>query len=415
MRPMNLTMSTGCRLCLYCVVVILSAHSHTWAVVTETFRLVPEDPQVGSFFGNNVTIGGGMALVGSPKSDAGGAAYVFDASTGTQLFKFAPNDVFVGDRFGGGALAISNGLAYIGGARDTSGTAAIWVFDLTNGNQVAKWTPEDVDASTTFGTDIAIMGNRAIVGAPSTDVSGIENAGTAYLLDLTTGNQIAKLVSATPQILGSFGSSVAIDGNYAAVFASGNNDRAVSLFDALTGSAVADFPGPGLASAGSSLAISADRLLLGTANILPGENGVRLYDITDPLNTTFTTIPWPQLGSGQFFGKSVALSNDAMLVSTWFSDEILASGIVHMFDPDTGNLLESFRSSDASEDDQFGWSIGLDGQTLIVGAPGEPTTTGAAYLFTIPEPSTLACFAAGLALMFPRRRRPAISDHPLDD
>ena len=35
------------------------------AVVTETLKLVPDDPQIGSFFGNEVAIGSGGAIVKS--------------------------------------------------------------------------------------------------------------------------------------------------------------------------------------------------------------------------------------------------------------------------------------------------------------------------------------------------------------
>ncbi len=397
-------MSIGCLFSL-CLSIVIITYSSAQAIVTETLKLTPNDPQAGSFFGQKVAISGGWAVVSAPNNDFGnGAAYVFDSSTGTQLFKLVPDDLMAGDRFGNGALIISDSLAYIGGARDTSGTAAIWVFDLITGDQVAKWTPEDPDASTTWGADIAIMGNVALVGAPSTDVSGFENAGAGYLLDLTTGDQIAKLVADVPQTSGHFGDSVAVDSGIAAVYASGSNIHTVYLFDPATGSPIADFAGPSISNAGNSMALNGDKLLLGVANTFPGDDGVRLYDISDPLNVTFTTIPWPQAGPGQFFGKSVALSDDAMLVSTWFSDDIVASGIVHLFDPDTGALLESFRPSDAVVDDAFGQSIGLDGQTLIVGAPGEPTTFGAAYLFTIPEPASLtALILLGPGVLLRRR------------
>ena len=389
---------------LLCVVAMLFTQTPAWALVTETLKLVPEDPQIGSFFGQQVAIGGGAALVASPEADSTGAAYVFDTNTGTQLFKLTPDDLFAGDQFSGGAMTIANGRAYIGGGRDLTGTSVIWIFDLTSGLQVGKLTPEDVDATTTFGSEIAIHGNTAIIGATTTDVGGFEGAGSAYLFDIPTGNQIAKLTSDTPMQFGSFGNSVAIDASYAAVNAGGSNQ--VYLFDSLTGLPIADFPGPSISAAGDSLALNGDRLLLGTANISPGDDGVRLYDISDPLDVTFDTLSWPQPGPGLFFGKSVALSNSAMLVSTWFSDDINASGIVHMFNPDTGDLLDSFRSSDAAVDDVFGQSIGLDGQTLIVGAPGEPTTTGAAYLFTIPEPTTIfIIFATGLTLVGRRHKQ----------
>jgi outer membrane protein assembly factor BamB len=380
-------------------VCLLFASAPVGAVVTENLKLVPNDPQPGSNFGFAVGTGQGVAVVGAYSAGVGGAAYLFDTTTGQQLFKLEPDNPIAGTAFGR-SIAVDGNLAVIG-APNLSATASAYVFDLTTGNQVAK-----IDVPSGLSS-VAIHGNTVLVGSPGLNAG----FGGALLFDVTSGNLLQTFIDESPVANDALGNSVAFQGGLVAAFNLNNGSptivekSTVLLFDPLTGDQLAEFIAPEQGLASSDLAISGDKLLVGAAGILSSsDSGV--YDISTPGNISGTILPWPEISGGLFFGISVALNEDAALVSTYLSSDISGSGIVYMFDPDTGVLLDSFRPLDAVVDDLFGYSSDLFGNTLLVGAPGSPISSGAAYLFTIPEPTTLAVFlVAGSALLGGRRQK----------
>ncbi len=81
----------------------------------------------------------------------------------------------------------------------------------------------------------------------------------------------------------------------------------------------------------------------------------------------------------------------------------------------TGDQLAKLLPGDGAEYDYFGASVGISGNTMIVGSHGDDdngTYSGSAYLFDamIPEPVTLGLFVLGGAALL--RRRAFITPHP---
>ncbi len=80
---------------------------------TQLFKLLPNDGAAFHQFGTSVAISPdsiGTAIVGAHRDDdngsLSGSAYLFDTTTGRQIFKLLPNDGAAGDHFGG-SVAIS--------------------------------------------------------------------------------------------------------------------------------------------------------------------------------------------------------------------------------------------------------------------------------------------------------------------
>jgi len=75
----------------------------TAQVVNEDFEIVASDAAIGDGFGNSVAISGTTAIVGARfDADAGtdsGSAYLFDTTTGQQLFKLTVFDAAADDSF----------------------------------------------------------------------------------------------------------------------------------------------------------------------------------------------------------------------------------------------------------------------------------------------------------------------------
>ncbi len=130
------------------------------------------------------------------------------------------SDATAADDFGY-SVAISGNTAIVGAhGNDDVGleSGSAYLFDITTGNQLAKLTASDAAARDWFGRSVAISDNTAIVGAYG------DGGGSAYLFDITTGNQLAKLTASDAATDDLFGYSVAISGNTAIVGACFDDD-----------------------------------------------------------------------------------------------------------------------------------------------------------------------------------------------
>ncbi len=205
-------------------------------------KLLASDGAANDAFGVSVAISNGIVAVGAAGDDDNGpnsgSVYLFNASTGQQIDKLLPNDGQGGNSFGG-AIAFSNGVLAIGATGDdtsspSSGSA--YVFDASTGTQIVKLIPIGGWWLDNFGFSIAIQDDVVAVGA----MSGRYGNGSVYLFDATTGEQTARIVPVDSHVEGYFGTDVAIDRGVVAIGAAGDNVNgwmagAVYLFDISTG------------------------------------------------------------------------------------------------------------------------------------------------------------------------------------
>jgi len=96
------------------------------------------------------------------------------------------------------------------------------------------------------------------------------------------------------------------------------------------------------------------------------------------------------VAEGDIFGFAVAISGDLAVVGAPYDDGAgTASGAVYLFERDLGGsdnwgLVQKFAHSDTAAGDVFGYAVAINGNTLIVGAPGSDgagSESGAVYVF----------------------------------
>ncbi|MEE9129090.1 MAG: FG-GAP repeat protein [Phycisphaerales bacterium] len=185
----------------------------------QLFKLLPDDGASSDWFGHSVAISNTKAIVGVPLDDdngfASGSAYLFDTSTGAQMVKLLADDGSDLDSFGT-SVAITgppgNEIAIVGASLDDENgflSGSAYLFDSTTGQQIAKLLHDDGAAFDRFGTSVAISGITAIVGVPGDD----EASGSAFLFYAATGQQIGKLLPDDGAADDHFGVSVAISGH----------------------------------------------------------------------------------------------------------------------------------------------------------------------------------------------------------
>ena len=217
----------------------------------QLFKLLPNDGRFGDQFGISIAIDNGVVAVGAFEDDdngsISGSAYVFDASTGAQIVKLLPNDGAAFELFGN-SIAIHNGIVAVGAYRDDNtgigfSSGSVYLFDASTGTQLYKLLPSDGASNDEFGTSLAIDNGIVAVGAIADDDNGF-NSGSAYLFDASTGAQIFKLLPSDGEANESFGRSIAIDNGIVAIGMSRDDDSgdlsgSAYLFNASTGRQIA--------------------------------------------------------------------------------------------------------------------------------------------------------------------------------
>jgi outer membrane protein assembly factor BamB len=212
---------------------------------------------------------------------------------------------------------------------------------LAAGHPTQTFDDPTITGSDEFGHSISIDGNRVLVGARRDNTYG-DSVGQAHLLDATTGNLLRTfddpVLTPTDQPL--FGHSVALNGN--TVLIGAPNDHS------------------GLGT--------------GQAHLFDADTGAFLRTFVDPTVTQFDQ-----------FGWSVALDDNYVAIGAR-GDGTVGShvGQVHLFDAATGNLLQTFDDPTPLGDDNFGWSVAIDGDFVLIGAPSDSTSglhVGQAHLF----------------------------------
>ncbi len=417
---------------------------NAWAVQWgQQAKLTADDGELGDHLGGSVSISGGTAIVGATGDDDrgvnAGSAYIFQqgGSGWTQAAKLVPD---YGEQEGsfGWSVSISGETAVVGvnvdeDVHEESGWAYIFQQDESGWTQRAKLVPDDGAGGKMgyFGKSVSISGQTAIVGASHDDQQG-GDSGSAYIFQQGDSGwtQVAKLLADDGQSGDTFGRSVAISGDTALVAASNSrfdseSDEQISsgwayVFQETdsTWTQVAELA-PEDARAdlffGSRVSISDGYAIVNADELDP--SGVRFGSayIFQESETGWSQVAKLLPADGQlsrYFGSSVSISGTTAIVGDHLDDDNgAASGAAYIFE-DTGagwTQVAKLLPDDGLQDDRFGKSVAISDGTAIIGATshGDPSHAGAAYVFAVPEPSSMALLlAAGAALMiFTRYRR----------
>jgi Cadherin-like beta sandwich domain/FG-GAP repeat len=301
-----------------------------------------------------------------------------------------------GDQFGysvalsGNTLAVgapgeaSNATGVNGDQKNTSlpNAGAVYVFTRSGATwrQQAYIKASNTDSGDNFGYSIALSGDTLAVGAPGEDSdargingdqknNGLSNAGAAYVLVRSgaTWTQQAYIKASNTDSGDNFGYSVALSGNTLAVGATG---------EASDGNGENNNDAPGA----------------GAAYVFTRSNG--------------PPVSWAQQAyvkasnpdSGDKFGYSVVLSGDTLVVgapgeagngSSPLDNSASNAGAAYVFTRSNGPPVSwaqqayvKASSPAPNSGDNFGWSVALLDDTLVVGVPGQNSNTGAGYMFT---------------------------------
>ena len=331
------------------------------------------------------------------------------------------SDAAAGDEFGG-SVSISGDVALIGAQfdddnGDASGSAYVFRRIGTAWIQEAKLTASDGAVGDHFGFSVSISGDVALIGAQFDDDNG-DASGSAYVFRRigTAWIQEAKLTASDGAAFDEFGSSVSISGEVAVVGASKDGNTGPFNFDG-SGSAyvfrrigtswieeakLTASDGTGGDLFGSSVSINGDVALIGADQAGPfGSTGPgSAYVFVKPpggwVNMTQTAKLTASDGvASEQFGSSVSISGDVLVVGAIGGNGIVpvsGSAYVYRWNGSVWVQQAKLTASDGAGGDRFGVSVSISGEAAVVGAsrdddacPGDPLcNSGSAYVFVKP-------------------------------
>ena len=412
-------------------------------------KLTASDGASLDFFGFAVGVSGDTIAVGAYRdSDNGsesGSAYIYQRQPTTsddggsiwaETAKLTASDGATGDLLGI-SVAVDGDTVVLGSIRDDDNapnTGSVYVFVETSSasdtpvwTQQAKLTASDWFANNQLGSSVSISGDTIVAGSSGDDSIG-QNAGSAYVFVRdgdTSWTEQAKLTASDGSNFDIFGDAVAIDGDTVVVGAWGNqvdNDNSVGSGSAYifvrnttdgapSWSEQAKLTAPaGADEFGRSVAVSQDTVIVGAGGNgedFMGSGSVHVYMRSDQSNTTWTeqaTLKASDGNSDDRFGSSVSISGNALVVGSYHSDDNgVDSGSVYVFvrlSSTTWTEQAKLTAFDAASNDNYGVSVAIDQQTIVVGANQDGDngdSSGSAYVIDLRRHP----FAAHITRLYP--------------
>ena len=333
----------------------------------EDAKLVASDGATDDYFSVSVSLSGDRLVVGAHGDDdlgnASGAVYVFawDGSAWVEEIKLTASDGGEGDVFGG-SVSLSGNRLVVGAKGDgdlgnSSGSAYVFAWDGSAWVEEAKLNASDGAPGDRFGASVSLSGDRLLVGAYGDDDFG-SNSGSAYVF--------------------AWDGSAWVEETKLNGFNAGQSD----FF-------------------GLSVSLSGDRLVVGARGYGYSDQGAAHAFAWDGSAWVEETMLLASDGTpGDYFGYSVSLSGDRLVVGALFGDDYPGSdwGSAYVFAWDGSEWVEETKlnASDGAQGDNFGESVSLAGNRLVVGGRHSDVlgpNSGSAYVFSYPP---LGVWAPGI-------------------
>jgi len=334
-------------------------------------KLTVSDGAANDYFGISVSVSGDTIVIGAYADDGdgtnSGSAYVFVKPSGgwaeaTQTAKLTASDGAAWDNFGDSVSVSGDTIVVVAGYDDDSGSnsGSAYVFVKPDGGwsdatQTAKLTASDGAANDNFGESVSVTGGTIVAGAYGDDDNG-SLSGSAYVFVKPSGGwsdatQTAKLTASDGTANDHFGISVSVSGDTIVVGAPHDNDNGTE-----SGSAyVFVKPSDGWSDTTQ------------TAKLTASDGAVE-----------------------DNFGWSVSVSGDTVVVGAVDDDANGdGSGSAYVFEKPSGGWSDATQTAkladiDGAADDDFGWSVSVSGDTIVVGAPYDDdngTNSGSAHVY----------------------------------
>ena len=259
----------------------------------------------------------------------------------------------------------------------------------------SKLSPSDagsIGSQPNFGEEVGIGNGKVAVGAPLADEGSTLNRGAVYVYDLDGTNEVKITPTAYPNVAIQFGQNVSIGSNKILV---GSGADVCFLYDLDGTNEVVIDPGYSNSNFGfdkQGIKIYKDKIYISDSNLASDARlqvgAVYIYRLSDqqllkvvrPSDTALD----PNSMDTQF-GYSIDVEDNLLVVGAPNTGKSGSTGKVYVYDLD-GNNERIFEASDGVPGDYLGWKVGLDRGRIIASArlwhpsrDGVTSGRGAAY------------------------------------
>ncbi len=380
-------------------VYVFTRNSGIWS---QQAYLVASNLDEYDYFGWSVDISGDTLVVGAYREDSNatgvggnqsdnsmdvaGAAYVFtrSGSTWTQTAYLKSSSTEANGIFGW-SVAVDGDTVVVGAHGEDLGSGAVHVFTRSGG----IWSPQATlkgifsGVCDSFGWSVAVSGETAAVGAIGETNSGAGRAGAVYIFTRSGSawSQQAYLQHSSPSSEDWFGNSLDISGDTIVVGMYKEDSNATGVNGNPDNDSAAD--------SGAAL----------------------VFTRTGSTWTQEAYLKASNTGAGDHFGSEVSIRGDIVVVGAPMEDSSARgvngdqtnnsssnAGAAYVFlrTGTTWNQVSYLKASNTGANDNFGVSVENDGNTAVLGASGEDssslgvnwdgdnnliTSSGAAYIF----------------------------------
>ena len=389
-----------------------AGHVYIFNLQTDLVKMISSPaPQALGLFGYSVGVSGNRVVVGAPAQDGSGEAFLFAASTGDFIQTFSSlYPIYAYDGYQGNAglygfsVGINGTFVAVGAPVETAGTTHaaghVYVYNLLNGS-VMVLNASRPSTPGLFGLSVAINPGTVLVGSPLANVTDQpKESGAAYLFSTVSGAQISsEFVSAQSTPEGEDGLAVAETSSQFAVGAPQENASGLALaghvyvynqvpltFASPHSLAGGDF--------GASVTVNNTVVIGAPAEFADSTDYAGHAYVLASHTGPFLTLTSPAAQLDGLFGFSVGVAGNRVAVGAPGQGNVSASliGNAYLFTT-SGTYVATLDSTHPQAAGLFGYSIALAGNVVVVGAPGENLSAGpdegAAYVFSASTGSLL--------------------------
>lgn len=353
-------------------------------------RLAAADAAPGDLFGLSVAISGDRLSVGAPRAgNLAGAAYLFARSAHgwAQEARLTAGDHAPGDNFGW-SLSLLDVSLVVGAPYRAGGTGAAYVFGSAGGpwRQQAELVARNGAPGDRFGASVSAAEEEVVVGACGTGCS----TGAAYAFARAgAGWTLSATLAAVGGAPGDyFGQSVAISGSTIAIGAYGQQNGAGSAYQYVRSArgwvqetALHTSEETNGDQFGQAVATDGELVAIGAPHTAAGIGAAYLFALSGADWRRLAKLTAPDGAPGDEFGQSVSVSGDLAVVGARGKSGSKGAAYVFQRGAEGWGLSGKLVARDGSPGDDFGQSVAVSGDTLVVGAYARASRKGAAYVF----------------------------------
>ena len=400
-----------------------------WGNSSVAVELTASEAVTGDRFGYAVSLRGSTLLVGAPGNESGeglGAAHIFTKpsagwSNTSTAAKLTASDGAAGDWFGH-SVSVSDAFIVVGAHGEQENSGAVYTFRRPEGgwatsSDAHKVTAEEGAPGDTFGYSVSVSRDVLAVGVPSAvgSPSGLARVFTWPGLLWVDTPAAFKIIPPSAEFSRIFGASLSSDGNTAILGTVQAGDTATSsvataktfVYTRRDGEwdtsapATLSLPDGGTFSQhGLAVSENGDTVVVGFTHAASGShtapepNSVLVFTRPDggwASTSMAARLTMPDGESDDSFGQAVSVSGDTIVVGAYGDDSHKGSAFVFTR-PDGGwvstSVAAKLTASAGDPGDQFGHAVDASGDTVVIAAPGDSDIrgygAGSAYVFTRP-------------------------------